>query len=329
MNFTPHAKPQVALNVVRAIDQAIELDGGKLYKQLLRKYVAEAEDAYKVDPSPFRKHLGASEIGEKCHRLLWYKFHWAAREYIPPRLTLLLNRGHLEEARFLALMEMIGYLVRSKDSSGKQYKLSACGGMFGGSCDGLFSLPGLLDSYVSEFKTHCRSSFEDLAGPLKEWRAFKDGIAGAHFTGKGVRASKVKHYAQSQTYIAGFNAAGGLYLAVCKDTDDLYAEWIPPDQGVAASCMAVAASVVGSAVPPPKINENPGWFECRFCIAKGICHNGRAPERNCRTCRHGKPAQDGMWWCFLPINDAPYTRNEAQQLTGCAEHSYIVEIAPK
>lgn len=327
MDFTPHAKPVVALDILRAIDLAIAQDSGARFRVLLRKWMPEAEDAYREKDDPFRTHLGASEIGERCDRLLWYSWHWTCREEKPPRLYRLLNRGHLEEARFCALLEMIGMPVEAKDTNGKQHKLALLDGNFGGSCDGLAW--AAMRRIVCEFKTHNRDSFEKLAGGLSSWRNFVEGKQGFTFTGDGVRASKPKHHAQAQVYIQGFKAEACLYLACCKDTDDLYAEWILPDEVAFNRSLAKASLITTVTSPPPKIggtHAGPGWYECRFCKARGICHNGQTPERNCRTCKNGEVWKNGMWRCKLQEGKGGvdlFIMNSEAQLIGCPQHAFL------
>jgi hypothetical protein len=322
MDFTPLAKPIVATELVNQIYGAIAKDEGATYRQLLRKWIAQAEDAYRGKEHPFKKRLGASTIGERCERLIWYSWHWAVREQMPPRLLLLLNRGHLEEARFSALLELIGVPLQTKDANGKQYAINLLDANYGGSCDGLAVWPVGGYHIVAELKTHNRSSFEDLAGDLKEWRAHCEG-RGA-FTGKGVRASKYKHYVQAHVYRSGFGCDGALYMAICKDTDDLYAEWLPMDPATPDEALRKAERVIYGKEIPAKINASPGWYGCKFCKAKGICHLGQQAERNCRTCKHGRTMDHGYWLCGLHSSAAvPLLLDEDQQLIGCPEHSYL------
>lgn len=320
MDFIPHAKPVIALDVLRAIDAAIAKDDGATFRMNLRKWISLAEDAYRGKEDSHRTHLGASEIGERCERKLWYGFRWAYARTQIPRMVRLLNRGHLEEARFAALLETMGLAVATQDKLGKQFKLSLLDGNYGGSCDCLLAWPNSQTLIIGEFKTHNRDSFEELAGPLKEWRAYVNGPDNPAFTGKGVRLSKPKHYAQAQVYRAGFQAQATLYIAVCKDTDDLYAEWITDDGQAVGAATGKATRVIAAAMPPPKINASPGWHECRFCDARGICHNGAEPERNCRTCKHGWPYKDGIWLCMLREG---MRLAKQQQLIGCPQHAFI------
>lgn len=62
-----------------------------------------------------RRHLGASLIGRKCKRELWYKYRWATKGNFPGRVMRLFGRGHLEEYRFLRWLRLVGLEVSEFD----------------------------------------------------------------------------------------------------------------------------------------------------------------------------------------------------------------------
>ena len=133
----------------------------------------------------FRDHLGASLIGKSCARALWYDFRWATPARFEGRMLRLFETGQIEEARLVRNLRATGATVLEVDpATGKQFRVSAHGGHFGGSLDG--AAIGLLEApatwHVVEFKTHSSKSFADL-------------------TAKGVQASKPRHAAQMQIYM--------------------------------------------------------------------------------------------------------------------------------
>jgi hypothetical protein len=82
-------------------------------------------------------------------------------------------------------------------------------GHFGGSLDGVAK--GLPEApktpAVLEFKTHNDKSFTDLVK-------------------NKVQASKPQHYDQMNIYMGLMELDRALYMAVNKNTDDLYTEWV-------------------------------------------------------------------------------------------------------
>jgi hypothetical protein len=256
--------------------------------------------------SGYRAHLGASLIGSECERAIWYSFRWATRARHTGRLLRLFDTGNLAEARFVADLRRIGVTVLDLDpATGRQWNLRDASGHFGGSMDavaiGLREAPATW--HVCEFKTHSAKSFAKLKA---------DGVA----------ASKPLHWAQMQAYmqLAGLDRA--FYLAVCKDTDELYQERIRHDAEAGLRILAKAERIIGAPRPPARISQDPAWWQCRFCDHHTVCHAGAAPERHCRSCLHASPAQGGDWHCAR--HHAPLGRRE--QEAGCATHLYLPDF---
>ncbi|WP_135470522.1 oxidoreductase [Crenalkalicoccus roseus] len=256
----------------------------------------------------WREHLGASLIGTECERALWYAFRWATRARHPGRLLRLFETGQREEARLVADLRRIGVTVLDTDpETGRQWALRDETGHFGGSMDavaiGFAEAPRTW--HVCEFKTHGARSFAELKR-------------------KGVAAAKPLHWAQMQAYmhLAGIERA--FYLAVCKDTDELYQERVRRDPEAGARLLAKAARVIHAARPPARISDDPAWWECRLCEHHAACHAGAVPERHCRSCLHATPVEGGAWHCAR--HDTRPGRREQQ--AGCDAHLYIPDLVP-
>lgn len=272
----------------------------------MRLKVLDAIDAWRVSEAyemP-RSHLGASAIGHRCERRLWYAFRWVGRETFDARMLRLFDRGQREEATFVEELRGAGVEVLEIDpATGRQFNFKAAGGHMGGSLDGVAK--GIPDSpslwHVLEFKTHSAKSFADLQK-------------------KGVKASKPLHYAQMQAYMHMAGLTRALYLAVNKDTDELYGERIKHDDAFAASLFEKAERVVFASEPLPGISSDPAWFECKFCPAARVCHGGKLAEVSCRTCLHATPErEDGRWTCAKTGERI----TTAMQINGCDSHLYI------
>jgi len=258
-----------------------------------------------------RRHLGASLIGHDCPRFLWYVFRWADKEIFEGRMLRLFERGQLEEARFVKLLEGVGATVYDRDpATGKQWLISDVEGHFGGSTDGVGvgipQLPPELPA-VLEMKTHGEKSFAILRA-------------------KGLQAAKPTHFVQLQTYMLKLDISTGLYMSVNKNTDELYFEFIALDPHCGQRAITRARGIIYSNEPPPRISNSPGWYQCRFCHFNEICHLRKRPAINCRTCCHATPLAtgDGAWGCAKnrsQIRDIPEL--------GCDEHlfnPYVLNI---
>lgn len=258
--------------------------------------------------SGYRDHLGASGIGAECERAIWYSWRWTTRARYTGRLLRLFQSGHLAEARFCADLRRIGVTVLDVDpDTGRQWNLRDATGHFGGSMDAVaIGFPEAPKAWhACEFKTHSAKSF----GKLKS---------------EGVEKSKPQHFAQMQVYmhLAGIERA--FYLAVNKDTDELYQERIRYDAEAALRLMAKADRIIRSAEPPARISEDPAWWQCRFCDHASACHGEAMPERHCRSCLHSTPVEGGAWHCARH----DWTLTPDQQRAGCAAHLMIPALVP-
>ena len=255
----------------------------------------------------FRDHLGASLIGKACARALWYDFRWVTASRHPGRLLRLFETGQLEEARLVRNLRATGATVLEVDpETGRQFRVEAHGGHFGGSLDGVAI--GLLEApktwHVLEFKTHSVKSFADLVA-------------------KGVAASKPQHAAQMQVYMHLTGITRALYVAVCKDTDALHIERVDADKDMAERLIEKAGRVIFAQRSPSRISEDPAWYECRMCVHQDVCHGGGAAAVNCRTCLHATPVEGG-WHC------ARHDRMQASQAqrSACERHLFIPDLVP-
>lgn len=258
---------------------------------------------------PPRKHLGVSEIGESCERKLVYSFRWVAKEVFEARMLRLFQRGHRQEPYFAELLRGAGATVwlsgdhKDNPEAMSTFRVKGVGGHYGGTCDAIAAnVPGCpTKGYITvEMKTHNTKSF----AKLKE---------------EGLVKSKPMHFQQLQTYGAENGHEWGLYMAVNKDTDELFLEFVRIDPSYAEANRAKAKRVVEAAFLPPRISKLPGWHECRFCPAHNICHAEPGTiklPKNCRTCEHAVPTMDGVgvWACWKG-------QPEIAKQAGCKQHT--------
>jgi len=295
----------LAEKTIIKIEEKIREDQGAKFRSWLGKIIPHIGDAYRENDFPFRTHLGASGIGGSCARKIWYGFRWSSVPTFDGRILRLFNRGHLEEARFIAMLLTIGVEIFQQDTNGNQFRISDAGGHFGGSGDGVgIGIPDVDPdmAVLLEFKTSAEKPFLELVK-------------------KGVREAKFEHYVQTQCYMDKMGLGAALYLVVNKNNDELYGEIIPYDQAVANEFINRGVALVWSETPPAKISETPGWFECRFCDFKSICHRKEAPSVNCRTCSYSKPTENGNWICINEDSNTPSgPLTKEDQFKGCLKY---------
>lgn len=299
---------RLAVKTLRAIDAAIEADQGGAYRQNLKKVLPHMEDIYRGQEDAFRSHLGSSVMGQSCGRAIWYGFHWTTKAHFSGRVLRLFNRGHMEEARLIAALLTIGCEVFQQDANGKQFRISAWAGHFGGSGDGVVvGIPDLPIGVpaLTEWKTHNDKSFQALVKT-------------------GVREAKFEHFVQMQIYMRKMQISMALYGAVNKNDDHIHLELVTLDTNIADQFIDRARVIIMSKAPPKKINESPGWFECKFCDHRPVCHMNAAPARNCRTCKYAEVSADKPgWYCgneLVRESGQFDALTVKQQLDGCSHY---------
>ena len=203
---------------------------------IYQAYESDADDGN-------RPHLGASLIGRSCERQLWLTFRWVDSKKFHGRMLRLFETGQLEEARLVANLRRIGVEVHEVTPDGKQWRVSALGGHFGGSLDGAaLGLPEAPKTWhVLEFKTHNDKSFSALA---------RD----------GVQKAKPEHYAQMLTYMGLTGMERAMYMAVNKNDDTIYTERVEFDPVEFAKIMARAERVINATEPPLRCSNDPSWW---------------------------------------------------------------------
>ncbi len=286
-------------DTLKLINDKMEEDQGARFREICRDLIPKADDAFRGKESPFRAHLGASILGRDCAREIWYSFRWTTKKTFKGQLLRLFNRGHLEEPRMIALLLMIGCQVWSVNDTGKQYKVKGHFGHSGGSLDAVvLGIPECPDEpLLGEFKTHSEKSFLKL----KE---------------EGLIKAKWEHFIQMTTYMGKMNLRGAIYMAVNKNTDELYAELVGFDSMQYQRYEERAQMILSAKEPPARISQDKTFFKCKFCDHKDVCHGKTKPEPTCRSCQHSRMTSDGGWGCMID----GLVLSHAQQEKGCKYH---------
>ena len=276
--------------------------------QTVSPTIAAIEAAVEAaEPRDFDAVIRASSIGNPCERHLWYRFRWAhLPERFDGRKLRLFHTGHAEEARMIAWLRMAGVEVQDVDPvTGAQWEVVAVDGHLKGHLDGIAT--GILEAPVTphllECKTHNQKSFDQLKR-------------------HGVAVAKPEHVAQMQVYMHLAGLSRAFYLAKHKDSDELYAERIHYDAAAALALMAKAERIKEANAAPPRISDDPEFFQCRWCPSRAICHGGQPALRNCRTCIYASPVSGGQWDCAF--HDRLLT--PADQRAGCPNHLYLPSL---
>lgn len=297
---------KIADQTLKLIDDSIVANGGSVFRVSLQKILPEVEDIYREDDDGYRSHIGGSVLGSECAREIWYDYRWFGREKFSGRMTRLLNRGHMEEARFIAMLVSAGMTLYQHEADGKQMRVSLFNGHFGGSLDGVaYGVPevGPGIPVLTEFKTHNENSFK-------------------HLQKKGLYVAKREHFVQMTIYMYLKGLEFGLYLAVNKNTDELYGEIITLNREFAQTYLNRARYVINSEIPPARISAKPSFFGCSFCTHKHLCHMRDISKvtKNCRNCKHSTPLMDPQFPALWGCRKYNIVLDKKMQSTGCQSH---------
>jgi hypothetical protein len=258
----------------------------KLDREAIETSILDDIDAYCVGKygNEHRNHLGASEMGKPCSRMLWYKFRWVKKPDFDGRMLRLFNVGHSAEPRFIDYLRGIGFEVKEFADDGKQFRISGVNGHYGGSLDGMCKAPAKynLDTelvFLNEFKTNGTG-------------AAYNKVATEHLS-----KAKPEHFDQMSQYGYHYKFKYGLYLIENKNDSSLTVKIVELDWNRGAELGRRAEEIINATEPPARISDNPAFRECSWCDMKGICHGGDLPEKNCRSCLMCIPIADAAWHC--------------------------------
>lgn len=254
-----------------------------------------------------RPHMGVSQLGHPCDRWLWLSFRWAIQEDFPGRILRLFRRGHHEENWIVQDLRAAGVDIHS---TGGQQSRVEFGSHVSGSLDGIIE-KGLVESpnkqHIAEFKTHSDKSFKDLQK-------------------HGVEKSKLQHFVQLQVYMLGKGVRDGFYLAVNKNTDEIYTERIKLNNEFAEKYVKRGQTIACTDIMPHPVSTDPSWYQCGYCPAKSFCHQKEPTKHvNCRTCAHSTALEDNTWACELHRSGAIPLEF---QHTGCDSHVLHPHLVP-
>lgn len=298
-----------------AIAEAMDADGGIDFRARQEKWFPKIKDAYSQKAeSGRRSHFGFSGAGDPCDRALWLRWRWMnepefakkneelQHKLDSARMKRLVNRGHLEEARFLSLLEMIGTHI--EDPTTGQERVEAFHGHAGSALDAvMYNSPDIPNEWhLGEFKTMNDKNFKELKV-------------------KAVRIKKPAHFIQMQLCMLTRGIHKCLYMVVNKNDDDIYTEVVLFDELFAQNALTRINRLIYAEGAPPKIHGDPSWHQCKFCDCAALCHlKTYMPERSCRSCIMARPGADAASWHCQGPTDFDVIPEDVMR-GGCDKHT--------
>jgi hypothetical protein len=239
-----------------------------------------------------RPHLGGSVVGHACKRYVFYSFRWAYKNRIESKLNRIFRIGDAIEDILVKELSLIGIEVRNS-----QRQVDGHRGHAGGSTDGDCFIDG--EDYLFEAKSMNHTNFLEMQR-------------------KKCEEAKPQYYNQVQIYMGKLGLKKTLFICMDKNTSEIYVEIIKFDEFTYEMLLAKEEEVIDAVHINtfPKLSQNPAWFQCKFCDAKEVCHQGTMPTPNCRNCEHVEIHDEGLWGCGL------YGEwlTEKQQQDGCVDY---------
>lgn len=264
---------------------------------------------------PRREYLGASEIGHKCERRLWYSWRWVHEQVIDCDSQWRFDDGfRCEDVMADRLRLVPGVTLHTIDPrTSQQFRFADLGGHFSGHADGLIT--GLKQAPVALHVWEAKATNEKKLGELAKAKI-----------DVGEKAALAKwdavYYAQAVLYMAYFEAPRHYLTASSPGARAMVSVRTDTNLDEARKLREKAERIINSPEPPPKMNESPAWYECKMCPAYDLCHGNGKPTVSCRTCVHATPEKDGSarWSCAF--HKAASIPLDVQRI-GCPSHRFI------
>ncbi len=262
--------------------------------------------------------IAMGNLGNECNRSIWYDFRWVSYETFDAQSLKRFEDGYTCEDQQAKRLRMVdGITLITKDpATGKQVKVLGLNGHATGKLDG--EIIGLLQApktpHVWEHKAAektPKNKLEKLKSTKGEKQALKEWNMGYY-----IQAQLYMHYRNIDRHYMTVSLPGG------RDTVSVRTEY---DDFFAAQQEARMKRIAFSSTTPDKIADDPDAFGCKFCSHKDFCHKtpgAKAARRNCRTCVHVTPREDGTWHCDKHNEQLDYKA----QMIACNDHRYIPDL---
>lgn len=268
--------------------------------------------------NPYRsQRLGMGQANEECDRFLWYLFRWAFKQgFDATALKRFADGHHSEDVMADRLRKVSGITLLTVDpETNDQFTYLDFDGHAKGKCDG--KIWGLLQAPVKKHIWEAKATSEKK---LAEFRKIKATLGEK----ETLKKWNPVYYGQAQLYMH-YEGTDRHYLTVSspgvRDWDSCRTEY---DITFVMKLRARMQRVIFSEEPLTKVSNDPTWFKCKMCPAKGICHEGDMPDRTCRTCLHSTPIANGQWHCERHGK----TLTAEEQNNGCPAHKFLPPMVP-
>lgn len=207
-----------------------------------------------------RSYLGASSIGDECIRKVQLQYMQKDQKVSAKQIRTF-DIGHCLEDLVIKWLRIAGFDLKTRNEKGEQFGFSVADGKFAGHVD------GLIYSFPEQFpdKPEGTALLEIKTMNNKSWNDTQK---------RGVLVSKQVYYSQVQLYMAYLELDRCLFVALNKDTSDLYFEIIPFDPGMAQKYSDRAVQIIKATENNellPCVSGDSSFFLCKMCGFRDLC----------------------------------------------------------
>lgn len=215
-----------------------------------------------------RSYLGASSIGSSCERALQYSFRHCTDSGFSAISLKRFEDGHHSESVYIKRLLDAGYDLEH-DDNGVQYGFSSLGGWFRGHRDGRFRIIPEFGQAIWEHKSS------------KKWSTLAKLVEKDESTAL-LNWNKV-YYDQAQVYMGHSGVHYHITTAAGEGSREECICVTEFNQEAFDEIQKKAERIITTDRLLPKIGSAM-YFECKWCDANDICHQGAVPAPNCRNC---------------------------------------------
>lgn len=282
-------------------------------KILIRNTTKFLLDSVVVEEKFSRGYLGLSGVGDECMRKTWMSWRFVSPRRFPKRVKRIFERGDLEEARVIRDLKEIGTECFRRDENGekveifghvgeKQEELHGIAGHSKGHPDG--RCIGVVEAPKTEHTLEIKTMGD------KYWKQFQD---------NGISISHPVYHCQVQRYMDLMGTTRTLLISRNKNTEETAVERIKLDKIKVQEVVAKETHILMSELPPKAAYSKTHW-KCKTCNHAPVCHEGQAPLKNCRTCKHLDVEDGGVFSCAL--SNGKHLSLE-RQIKGCDHYGRL------
>ena len=207
-----------------------------------------------------RSYLGASSIGDECIRKVQLQYMQKDQKVSAKQIRTF-DIGHCLEDLIIKWLRIAGFNLKTRNENGDQFGFSVADGKFAGHVDGL--IYGFPEEFPDKPTGVCLLEIKTMNN--KSWNDTQK---------RGVLVSKPVYYSQIQLYMAYLELDKCLFVALNKDTSDLYFEIIPFDPGMAQKYSDRAVQIIKATENNellPCVSGDSSFFLCKMCGFRNHC----------------------------------------------------------